>query len=59
MKKTYIYFLAVPCSLRDLISPTRDQTYALGIESAESVNNHWTAREVPPPIPPGKNILSF
>lgn len=52
MKETYIYFVAVACSLRDLISSSRDQTHALGIESAESVNNHWTAREGPPPPPP-------
>ena len=29
-------FLAVPCSLWDLRSPTRDQTHTLGSESTES-----------------------
>ena len=31
-----LYFLALQCSLWDLSSPTRDQTYALGSERVES-----------------------
>ena len=32
----FFFFLAALCSLRDLSSPTRDRTRALGSESAES-----------------------
>ena len=43
----YFYFyLAMLCGMWDLSSPTRDQTPAACIESAESLN-HWTTRQVP------------
>ena len=41
----FIYLLAMPRSLRDLSSPTRDWTQGHGSESGP---NHWTAREFPP-----------
>ena len=41
----FFFFLAALCSMRDLSSPTRDQTCAPCSGSTES--NHWTARDVP------------
>ena len=38
-------FLAMPCSVQDLSSPTRDGTQVPALE-AWSLKN-WTAREVP------------
>ena len=37
------FFLAVPCGLQGLSSPTRDWTWALAVEAPSS--NHWTTRE--------------
>ena len=41
----YYYFLAVPCSMQDLISLTRDGTHPPMLE-VQSLNQ-WTSREVP------------
>ena len=41
----FFFFLAMPCSMWDLSSPTRDQTHAPCIGSVSL--NHWTTREVP------------
>ena len=36
---------AMPCSLWDLSSPTRDRIWTLGTERVEP--DHWTTRELP------------
>ena len=42
------FFLAVPYSMWDLSSPTRDQTGTLYIPAWEAQSlNHWTTRDVP------------
>ena len=41
----YFYFLAMPCSLRDLSSPTRCWTQAPVVKAQSP--NHWTTREFP------------
>ena len=42
---TFIFFLAEPCGMRDLSSPTRNGTHAPAGEAGGL--NHWTARVVP------------
>ena len=41
------YFLAVPCCLRDLSSPTRDWPWATAVKALSP--NHWTTRAFPVP----------
>ena len=41
----FFFFWAVPHGLRDLSSPTRDQTRALAVRAQSP--NHWTTMEVP------------
>ena len=41
----FVLFVALPCSLRDLSSPTRDGTQVLAGKA--SCPNHWTTREFP------------
>ena len=41
----FLVFLAMPHSLRDLNSPTRDWTLALAVKVLSP--NHWTSREFP------------
>ena len=42
----FFFFLAMPCSIQDLGSPTRDQSLDPMHLEAQSLN-HWTIREVP------------
>ena len=39
------FLLAMPCSLQDLSSPTRERTQATAVKAPSP--NHWTAREFP------------
>ena len=41
----FVFFLATPCSLWDLSSPTRDWTQAMEVKVPSP--NHWTVREFP------------
>ena len=40
----FFFFLAAPCSLQDLSSPTRDWIQATAVKAPHP--NHWTDREV-------------
>ena len=44
-KINLLFFLAIPCVLWDLSSPTRDRTRALALKALSP--NHWTDREFP------------
>ena len=39
----FFFFFAMPHGLRDLSSPPRDRTWALGVEAQSP--NHWTVKE--------------
>ena len=43
--RTFFFFFGMRCSLQDLSSPARDQTWALAVKVVSP--NHWTTTEFP------------
>ena len=45
MQELFFFFFGMRCSLQDLSSPARDQTWALAVKVVSP--NHWTTTEFP------------